>query len=724
MDVTMHNFWDALDIFKQHLPTASFVAFDLEFTGLGTDLSSQLDKPERRYEMSREVATEYPPCQFGLAIFRPAPVLGDAFPEGDRLATWEVLPFNFNLFPKAVYQSNSKQFPMRDAVFSMQSSSAEFLYRNHFDFNKMFGHSVSWLRKDQEASVRAEIVAERPTAERSAQRIELGSLSDNDQAFVARLSDALLARFGPPKPEPVVPEGIKALAFDALEKDSGETTAGTAKGVEDRGDGLADANDILMCTRHENSMVRRYVYDMLKDNYPWLAVRQVCDMHERGAPLLRLQAMRSPAHARQANEANRLKETNNAIDRRLRASVGFRYVIDALLESRVPLIAHNALHDLCKTYANFIDTLPRELPAFKAALHSVFPHIVDTKCVLEHCARTVPWIENVMKAKKYDGQSALENLSDRLDEKFVENGIEKVRIRFFADPDGDAHGWLYNEFRRFGNLNASEFRHQADYDAFVTGKVFIQLCSVLVGEHYDPRDTALGTIMTRLLGHPEVAPLINRIALPSCGGYTFLHLGVEDPAADEENSFLGRDDVIVLRGMQDYAKRRGVTDPLGHDDILRYADEVLAGSVFHATRINRRFLHEEDGLLIILEPRPRSAVPGPIVGEACLDGVNLTTVAGQAAQVGTMDACVSDEMKPVQSVASGEKRKREGAWAPIQDASIRMGFPSDEERARGLECIRSKARSMGIVVMTYSEALQLPREKRRLRDVLRESAGR
>lgn len=760
MDVTVDNFEEALALVKEHLPSASFVAFDLEFTGLGLDMSTQLDNPQRRYEMSRDVATVFPPCQFGMAIYRPAKPLSEIFPEQDRVAMWECLPFNFNLCPRAVYQNSSKQFPMRDFVFSIQASSAEFLYYNHFDFNKMFGKSVSWLRKDHEESIRAEILVDaKPAKQRSAQRIQFKELSERDQKFVMQLADEMQKLFGPQGPEP---PGFKATPVPTAAGENAVDPPAVAASDDENAKGVVEEGKILVWDKHENSMVRRYIYDMLEDDYPWLTAHYV--RHHGGVFFLRLQAMPSAKLAREANDAHRVKETNDAIDRRMRGSVGFRFVIDALREARVPVIAHNALHDVCKTYANFIGPLPRQLAQFKTALHDNLPLVIDTKVILEHCVRTVPWIAAIMKEKKYDGQSALENLSERIDEKCAGKGLARPQIRFYTNAN-DFHDHLNIRFRRFDGVNPGTFRHQADYDAFATGKVFIQLTAVLAGERYDPRDEGHGTIMDRLCSHAAVAPFVNRVAIPSCGGYSSFNFGAEDPGADEENEYLDRDDVLVLRNYSEYAKKKDLKGPIGHGEIFRYTEELFAGNVFHATRANRRILHDEGGLLVVLEPRPQPTASCPVVAETCceqiveeslaetesneikekdsseimvLDATPAPMVAETrcevAAEVMSADAdshvdesersTEGKKGKPVRMTGAGEappplsgsKRKLENGDGRSAFAPPRVVL-SVEERAKGISDLRLKATEMGLSMSTYREALGFPTKKRRRRDI-------
>jgi poly(A)-specific ribonuclease len=718
MDVSCTNFRGALRVFKEHLPTASFVAFDLEFTGLGMELSSHLDTPQRRYEMSRKTATAFPPCQFGIVIFRPAPVLGEAFPEGDRAARWEAVPFNFNLCQKPVYENSSKQFPMRDTVFSIQASCAAFLYHNHFDFNKMFGRGVSWLRKDDEKSIRDQILAESPAARPSGSRMQRSELNDRDGAFVDDLAEALVEQFGEPKQAEAAGDVAGRAAADGPAGGAGDARA------DQRAMSAGEEGKILLWDRHGSARVRKYIFDMLHDNYPRLTVRHVSAEHQCGGFMLRLQEAGSEEDARAANEACRVKESSEAIDRRLNDDVGFRHVIDALLEARVPVVGHNALHDICKTYANFVRALPRRLADFKTAVHADFPCVIDTKHLLEACVMRTPWISDIMRAKKYDNQSALADLNEQIDKTCVDNGLERVHVRYFTNPD-NVNDDLNDVFRAYDDLNAGGFKHQAGYDAFVTGKVFLQLATVLRAEPvpFDPRTRPGREAMDDLVSHPSLRPLLNRISVASCGGYSSLDLAAGDPAADEVNVFIDRDDVVVLRGFRQYAKVVGRTGNLGHGEIFRLSEQVLEGTPFHATRPNRRILREEDAVMLILEPRPLpprapqpsrpttdAAAPEPGVGDAT-----------EKPRTQVVDAALFDgrgERKGGKAApaSAGNDRKRPSDIANVPFASSTVTAMSPKDHEAGLSSVRANAGEMGLSVMTYAAALALPARKRRRRD--------
>merc|ERR1712072_537688 len=100
MNVTKDNFLEALPSFTQHLEEASFVAVDLEFTGitLSRDKNGQsrhiekADTPKRRFDrVLRDIVQTYSIIQVGVCVFAESP---GGSPRG-MVAT----PYNFYVFP-------------------------------------------------------------------------------------------------------------------------------------------------------------------------------------------------------------------------------------------------------------------------------------------------------------------------------------------------------------------------------------------------------------------------------------------------------------------------------------------------------------------------------------------------------------------------------------------------------------------------------------------------
>ena len=58
---------------------------------------------------------------------------------------------------------------------------------------------------------------------------------------------------------------------------------------------------------------------------------------------------------------------------------GFSSIVDLLIESKIPIIGHNMMYDICYFYRQFIGDLPKTWPEFREEWHKYFPLTYDTK---------------------------------------------------------------------------------------------------------------------------------------------------------------------------------------------------------------------------------------------------------------------------------------------------------------------------------------------------------
>lgn len=60
-------------------------------------------------------------------------------------------------------------------------------------------------------------------------------------------------------------------------------------------------------------------------------------------------------------------------------ALGFTRIVTLLSDLKKPLISHNGIMDLMFLYDKFFRPLPDTQGEFKYAINSLFPHIFDTK---------------------------------------------------------------------------------------------------------------------------------------------------------------------------------------------------------------------------------------------------------------------------------------------------------------------------------------------------------
>ncbi|KAI9203692.1 ribonuclease H-like domain-containing protein [Polychytrium aggregatum] len=154
---------------------------------------------------------------------------------------------------------------------------------------------------------------------------------------------------------------------------------------------------------------------------------------------------RMTAEERTQRQANK----NSEAERELDSLIGFRKVIDWLREARKPVIGHNMLLDLCHTYQSFNNNLPESVEDFKTGLMKMFPLVYDTK----HIASSEP------------------ELTRRIPRTGLGDLVAVAREAPFGLPNVVcAPGFD-------GYTGPTQRFHEAGYDAYSTGLVFVKMIS-------------------------------------------------------------------------------------------------------------------------------------------------------------------------------------------------------------------------------------------------------
>jgi hypothetical protein len=242
----------------------------------------------------------------------------------------------------------------------------------------------------------------------------------------------------------------------------------------------------------------------------------------------------------QENDETRELEGQRAVERRLSQDVGLRHVVDAIFAAGIPVVAHNCLHDMCKTFANFIAPLP--VYDITTALHGRMPMIVDAKHQVTEAVVAPPWIGKILDTSQYNRCSALEVLGENIARACDREQKAPLKWRCYTNLEDD-YDPLNGEFWGFHRLHADKSRYEAGYDALCTRRLFLHLKCAGRGKPVEPDE--LEELPTK---HDRVAPLCNRICVASCGGSTTMKLSADDPDTDKVNIYKDCYDVIVVGG--------------------------------------------------------------------------------------------------------------------------------------------------------------------------------
>lgn len=145
--------------------------------------------------------------------------------------------------------------------------------------------------------------------------------------------------------------------------------------------------------------------------------------------------------------------------------IGFTAVLDVIVAARKPIVGHNMLLDLMQCYEKFHGPLPGRCSEFQRELHTWLGAgggVFDTKTLVDYA------MQKVDSFATHLAHTALENCYEVLSKHpFYGPEVQCVRS---VDTARD---------EQVGASQPPLQAHQAGYDAFMTGFVFLRVCSGL-----------------------------------------------------------------------------------------------------------------------------------------------------------------------------------------------------------------------------------------------------
>lgn len=197
----------------------------------------------------------------------------------------------------------------------------------------------------------------------------------------------------------------------------------------------------------------------------------------------------------------------------LEEAIGFRHVIDAMSASRKPVLGHCMFLDCVHVITHFVGAEIPTCEEFKRQLRELFPILLDTKFLV----------------------SAHPNLSELFESTGLQELYQAVKSPPFKLPPIE----LGKKFKRY--LEESLY-HEAGYDAFATGAVFLGMASRII-------ETSEATAITPL--HPTLQEYINKLYM--IRHLTFLNLCGPDVIPE-------RSDIFYVSGLNASIKTRHLID--------------------------------------------------------------------------------------------------------------------------------------------------------------------
>ncbi|XP_066343043.1 poly(A)-specific ribonuclease PARN-like isoform X2 [Miscanthus floridulus] len=228
-------------------------------------------------------------------------------------------------------------------------------------------------------------------------------------------------------------------------------------------------------------------------------------------------------------------------EERVKSAIGIRHVIDLLSSERKLIVGHSCFLDIAQVYSKFVGPLPSSIKEFALSFHKIFPHIADTR----HLMSVNQAVQKLMKHKSKSLSSAFSLLCPA-----SYSSVEKPSSHppVTIEVEGD---------ETTSSCFISGAKHEAGYDAYMTGCIFAQLCAYLgiKFEQFSPLENLATN--TKLHKH------INFLS-PSWNSGTVIDLstGMERPEPGYMRRFPAAvyDNIIVIWGFPSKVRPKEIKD--------------------------------------------------------------------------------------------------------------------------------------------------------------------
>ncbi|KAG0616179.1 hypothetical protein M758_5G096300 [Ceratodon purpureus] len=485
-NVTRRNFAESLEQLKGQLSGADFVAVDLEMTGVESTKwrrNLELDSYETRYQNLKHSAEKFAVWQCGVCPFK----------WNAEQKKWVAYPYNFFVFPR-----NELQLELPSRGFFAQTTSLEFLTKHRFDFNACIYDGISYLSHEQEAAARGLLgLVDGKGVFPSGVHSHGGDVPltrSGDAAFVekirsqiAKWRDELLynRQKWQVTNENLVFPSVPVQSFSNSPRiplpadaapDATPDHAVTIKRDIDVGPSLGSLRPSLTLdvTSHYQA---RLVKQVIKTHFPDLIA--VVNAKGGNAPPERSRIrviFVSPKEDMAKVLQELADEERGVLEARISHAVGFRKVLDAIVASGLPVVGHNCILDMTHIHSKFLGSLPATAADFSSSLQGHFPCIVDTKYLL----RAEPTLRGILASRSTSLAVVFTHICQGFADKAVASGrfyFGKGKILNNAFTKVAVE--VAEEFQRYGGAKDTGLKHEAGFDAYMTGSVFAQACHLL-----------------------------------------------------------------------------------------------------------------------------------------------------------------------------------------------------------------------------------------------------
>ncbi|KAL7688738.1 putative ribonuclease CAF1, ribonuclease H-like superfamily [Plasmopara halstedii] len=528
----------ALARLKGVIRRSAFVAIDTEMGGISchecvypiTPRPSVMNSIDERYAQFRESAQQFPLVQFGISAFH-----WDVDARVFRVET-----FQFPLFP-VFYDKDSGQSNTAtaspDRRFLIQTKCLQYIRAHGFDLNAWIDRGIGHLSHYEQQQEPCKSALEQPVRPQILQKFHPSHrafITDETQEFLDHLMTKVnqkISLFHGRQREKgeegsiLLDSGIRCRArrgsTKSMRKNHGRagrlgngqedscTTMCTSDEMVDVQNGSKEEEDEVMAGAAQDEHVetdkdvvtemKRFLMKPVTDDWtnelcgayvtdpltPFL--RHALVQHLRKAlpdieaidcqvdntdneivirnpwkRCIRIVVTRNKSHRRALLLADQQLADDERRERNLRL-IGFTAVLDIIVAARKPIVGHNMLLDLMQCFCKFHEPLPNRCADFQHELHAWIGAgggVFDTKTLVDQAMRTT------------------DSFATHLTHTSLENCFAVLSKHPFYGPDVQSVQTIHGD-KPLDSSQSSLQSHQAGYDAFMTGYVFLRVCSGL-----------------------------------------------------------------------------------------------------------------------------------------------------------------------------------------------------------------------------------------------------
>ncbi|KAJ1271421.1 hypothetical protein BS78_06G127300 [Paspalum vaginatum] len=510
--VTRGNLAEALEELRVRVREAAFVGLDLEMSGVTSAPwrdTFELDRADVRYLKLRDSAERFAALQLGVCPFRWDPAK----------SAFVAHPHNFFIFPRKELTSDGSSHE-----FLCQTTSIDFLAKYQFDFNTCFCEGISYLSRaqEEEALQKLNLLHQGRTAASSTtseKDVDMPLNSAADILFTKRMKmnfkewrDVVVSK---PMADSNLSGNIKC-------------TLGQFQTVFFK---MRPAIMLNGFSSHQLKLIQQ----VLRKNFRDLVY--VCTFGEDDTSEKRVVYSDTDE-----DKILLMKDVQEDLlknrEARVKSAIGIRHVIDLLSLEKKLIVGHSCFLDIAQLYSKFVGPLPSSIKEFALSIHKIFPHIADTR----HLMSANQVVQKLMMKKSKSLSSAFSLLCPLSAEK--PSGLVPVRI----EVEGD---------ETMSSCFISGAKHEAGYDAYMTGCVFAQLCTYL-----DIKFEQLSS-QDNLASNTKLQRHINSLS-PSWNSGTVLDLstGMErpDPGYMRRYPLAVHDNIVLIWGFLSKVKPKEIKD--------------------------------------------------------------------------------------------------------------------------------------------------------------------